>query len=568
MRLAILHKEKCLPEKCNNLCAKLCPINKKGQDCIKISGKAVVSEELCIGCAICQNRCPFEAITITNLPEQLDKDVVYRYGKNSFCLYKLPIPRQGTLGLLGKNGIGKTTALQILAGRIKINLGKAEASEAEIKRFLQGSELLSYFQNIKNLKFSYKPQNLSEIAKHKLTAFELLKKFGNEKEIKEITKKLDLNLNGELGKLSGGELQKIAIAACALKEADVYFIDEPSAYLDIRERISIAEFISELAEKSMVIIVEHDLLMLDYVTDFVNIFYGKPSCYGIVSGIKATRRGVNEYLDGFLAEENVRFRDKAITFNLSALKHEKKETIAKWPEFTKTYKNFTLKAESGEIPYKGIIGIVGRNGIGKTTFIKCIWGIEETDEKNISLKLKVSYKPQYIKGNEEIVANIIKREKISKRIISLLSLDNLILKQTKQLSGGELQRLAIASCLAKEADIFLIDEPSAYLDVEERVQAARAIKEAIEEKEKTAFVVEHDLLFLSYIANSLIVFVGEPAKSGIASKTQPFIEGLNSILKELGITIRKDRESGRPRINKLGSVLDRKQKEEEKYVEL
>ncbi len=568
MRLAIIHKEKCLPEKCNNLCMKLCPVNKKGQDCIKILGKAIVSEELCIGCAICQNRCPFEAISITNIPSELDKDVFYRYGKNGFCLYKLPIPRQGTLGLLGKNGIGKTTALQILASKIKINLGKAEATDQEIKKFLQGSELLGYLSNINQLKFSYKPQNLSEIAKYRITAHKLLKKFGNEDEIKGITKRLNLNLDGKLNELSGGELQKIAIAVCALKKADVCFIDEPSAFLDIKERINVAEFISQLAEKSKVIMVEHDLLMLDYVTDFINLFYGKPSCYGIVSGIKATRRGINEYLDGFLAEENIRFRDKAITFNLSAMKEEKKEAIAKWQEFTKTYKNFQLKAEAGDIPYKGVIGIMGRNGIGKTTFIKCIAGIEEADDNNINLKLKVSYKPQYIQGSDEMVAEIVKREKVSKRLISLLSLENLMLKKTSHLSGGELQRVAIASCLAREADIFLIDEPSAYLDVEERLQAARAIRETIEEREKTVFVVEHDLLFLSYIANSLIVFKGEPAKQGTASKTMPFVEGLNMLLKELGITIRKDKESGRPRINKLNSVLDRKQKEKGEYVEL
>ena len=132
-RLAIIRKEECHPQECQELCARLCPVNRKGEDCIKIVGKAQISEGMCIGCNICVRRCPFGAISIVNLPEELLSRLVYRYGQNGFALYSLPIPRFGSvLGLLGKNGIGKSTALEILSNKLKPNLGK-DATEKEIK---------------------------------------------------------------------------------------------------------------------------------------------------------------------------------------------------------------------------------------------------------------------------------------------------------------------------------------------------------------------------------------------------------------------------------------------------
>jgi len=573
MRLAIVQKEKCSPEKCGNLCARLCPVNRKGEDCIKIENKAWISETLCIGCGICQNRCPFKAIGIINLPDKLKKEIIYRYGENGFCLYNIPIPKFGSsLGLLGRNGIGKSTAIGILGNKLRINFGKDHATDKEIKDFFKGSELMNYFAKINDLKISIKPQNLSELSSN-VQVEDFMAKFGSKKEIGEIMKKLHIDylIDRKLNQVSGGELQKIAIAAASIKEADVYFFDEPLAYLDITERINISNFISELLKKDKsVIVVEHDLLLLDYLTDMTAIFYGRQGCYGISSNVKTSKRAINNYLDGFLKEENMRFRDKPIVFDFSVKSNTSNVVYSDWPDFTKTLGSFKLAANPGKIMHKGIIGIAGKNAIGKTTFVKCLANVIETDEKNLNnLKLKVSYKPQYIEAiNNDLVAAIVKKEKIDNRLISLFNLEGLMMKTLKQLSGGELQRLAIASCLAKEADLYLFDEPSAYLDVEERLHTARAIEETITDKEKAAFIVDHDLLFLTYLADSLIVFTGEPGKKGEASKPYPLIEGMNVLLKELDVTLRKDDESGRPRINKRGSVLDRKQREEGNWIEV
>jgi len=575
MRIAIIEKEKCKPSGCGKVCAKACPINKKGEECIKIDEKAQIDEKLCIGCSICQNRCPFSAISIVNLPSIKDENLVFRYSKNGFALYGLPIPRENSiLGLLGRNGIGKSTAVEILTGRKEINFGKTdeEATKQEIKKFFQGSELMKYFETLKGKKIAYKPQNLSSLAVD-LKVSELLEKLGDKKKISELTKKLVIEniLNNKLNKISGGELQKVAIIAASIKEADIYFFDEPLAFLDIAERLRVSDFLKELSKGRTLIVVEHDLLILDYLTEYTNIFFGQQGCFGLVSGIKSTKYGINSYLDGFLKEENIRIRDKPLNFNFTKNKATSGRVLAEWPEFEKDFENFSLKVNKGEIRENHVIGILGKNGTGKTTFVKCLAGLEDVkiNKKNLKmdLDLEISYKPQYLfTDSTETIAEIMRKEKVNKKISSTFNLESIYQKTVKTLSGGELQRFSIARCLAKEADIYLIDEPSAYLDVEERISVAKAIKELMNEKQKTAFVVDHDLLLVSYLADSVIVFSGESGKHGETSELLDFEEGISLLLKQLDITLRKDKDSGRPKINDRGSVLDREQKAKGEYA--
>lgn len=639
VRLAIVHKEKCKPDACSHECVKVCPVNKKGDECVKIEDKSSIDEGICVGCAICEKRCPFNAIEIINLPSVKEENLIFRYGKNGFALYGLPVPKQNAvLGFLGRNGIGKSTAVEILSGRKKINLGR-DATEGEIKDYFQGNELLRYFDNLKDKKIAYKPQNLSSLSAD-VKVIELLGKMGKEKEIKMLVKRLGIEhvLENRLNKLSGGELQKVAIVAATLKEADIYFFDEPLAFLDISERIRVSDFIREISKNKVMVVVEHDLLILDYLTDYINVFYGQQGAFGTVSGVKATKYGINSYLQGFLKEENMKIRDKELNFNFTRNKTIAGSKVAEWPDFEKDFsdeknsvadnakvkfhfthsdvkiisltrkdklinkneniigeqgeqqmepsdseaqrKGFHLKVKGGEIKENHVIGILGKNGTGKTSFVKCLAGLEEVyvchphpedkssrgtidgKMKKLDLKLKISYKPQYLfTEDDETVSDVMRKEKISKKTASMFNLEAIHLKKIKELSGGELQRFSIARCLAKEADVYLIDEPSAYLDVEERISCAKSIKEIMTEKQKTAFVVDHDLLLISYLADSVIVFSGESGKFGESSEILDFENGISMLLKELDITLRKDKESGRPRINSRGSVMDREQKE-------
>jgi len=244
-----------------------------------------------------------------------------------------------------------------------------------------------------------------------------------------------------------------------------------------------------------------------------------------------------------------------------------------WTETNKKLNNFNLKINPGRINKEEIIGIIGENGIGKTTFIKILANELKPDKGEIQKKLKISYKPQYLNNNsEELVINLLKKsnddfdsQKNKALILEPLNLEQLYNKKINQLSGGELQRVHIASCLLKKADLYLLDEPSAYLDIEQRLQISKAIKDFTENSNISALIVDHDLLFLDYFSDKLFVFEGKPSIEGICNGPFTISQGMNILLKNLDITMRRDQETNRPRINKLDSQMDRKQKQSNNY---
>ncbi|NJE07547.1 ribosome biogenesis/translation initiation ATPase RLI [Thermococcus sp. M39] len=586
MRVAVIDYDKCNPDKCGHfLCERVCPVNRMGGEAIIIdeeSYKPIIQEASCTGCGICVHKCPFNAITIVNLPEQLSEDCVHRYGVNGFVLYRLPVIKEGmVVGILGPNGIGKTTAVKILAGQLIPNLcGDNDSWDNVIKAF-RGNELQNYFEKLKNkeIKPVVKPQYVDLIPKVvKGKVRDLLKRADERGLFDKVVKELELEniLDREIQQLSGGELQRVAIAAAVLRDAHFYFFDEPSSYLDIRQRLKAARLIRKLAEEGKsVLAVEHDLAVLDYLSDIIHVVYGKPGAYGIFSMPKGTRVGINIFLDGYLPDENVRFRPYEIRFTkLSERKSQAGEVLVEYPSLVKDYGSFRLEAEGGEL-YRGeVVGIVGPNGIGKTTFVKMLAGVEEPTEGKVEWELKVSYKPQYIKADYEgTVFELLSKIDASKlmssfyktELLNPLGIPELYDRPVNELSGGELQRVAITVCLLRDADLYLLDEPSAYLDVEQRLAVSRAIRHLMEKNEKTALVVEHDVLMIDYISDRLIVFEGEPGKFGKATKPMGMREGMNRFLASVGITFRRDPDTGRPRANKEGSVKDREQKERGEY---
>ena len=415
-RVAVLDQDLCQPKKCGLECIKYCPVNKSGADCIVLNeeiNKAQIDEDICNGCGICVKVCPFDAITIVNLATELATDKIHQYGQNSFRLYKLPTPKKGeVVGLLGRNGMGKSTVINILSGSLKPNLGKYEVPPEwdEILDYYSGTELKSHFEKIKNnqINVSIKPQQVYNIAgAFDGTSKDLLEKYDDRGVSNQLIKTLSLENSVEqhVKELSGGELQRLAVAVASAKDADFYFFDEPSSYNDIYQRTSVARVIQDLAKiGKSVMVVEHDLMLLDYVSDLIEVLYGVSSAYGIVSNVLSTKVGINVFLDGYLPNENVRFRDKKFTFDVSSTAGQftEGETMIRYPVLEKKYPNFSVTVEPGQIRKGEVLGIMGANALGKTTMMKMIAGAEKPDSGSLYKKIKISYKPQYLLNDVDV----------------------------------------------------------------------------------------------------------------------------------------------------------------------
>jgi len=614
-RVAVINQEKCRPEKCGKLCYKVCPSVRAGRETISFdppSNKAVIHEPLCSGVALCVKKCPFHCITVVNLPEELDKEVTHRYSVNGFKLHRLPLPKLGQVtGLVGQNGSGKSTTLNILQGNLKPNLGRFDNPPDwdEIIENYRGTEIQSYFERLANedLKTILKPQNVDKLPRViKGNVSEVIEKVdekGIKNEIKDIFS-LSTVWEREISKLSGGELQRLAIAATITREADVYLFDEPTSYLDVQERVKIAQYINEMkSPKQTVIVVEHDLAMLDYLSDQVHMFYGDAGVYGIVSHPYSVREGINIFLDGYIPSENMRFRPEPIIFKKAIMedKYTSFRLALRYGDMTKEFESFELAVKGGEL-YKGeVVGIIGPNGIGKTTFVKMLAGVleptsisQETEilaqmskqemlredpksaQKNekITEKLIVSHKPQYLYTESEQTVTEYLREinpvMLSSgwhksEIIEPLRFSKLLDSKLCDLSGGELQKVSIAACLGRKAHLYLLDEPSAYISSEDRVNVAKVIKRVVSHYEFPAIVVEHDVMMLNFTSDRIMVFDGKPGELGRARRIGSLQNGMNDFLKKMNITFRQDPRSLRPRVNKRDSQLDKKQKSEGRY---
>lgn len=602
--IAVVDLDRCQPDRCNYECAKYCPPNRTGKDCIVTReeyfeegepfegdpAQIRISEDICLGetCGICVEKCPFDAIEIINLPQELNEDPVHRYGDNAFALYGLPVPEPGKVtGILGPNGIGKSTAVKALAGEITPNLGIYDEDpnwDAVLDRF-RGTELQNYINKLiaDDITVARKPQYVDQIPKQfSGNTRELLEHTDERGVLDELIDRLNIRpvMDQDIDSISGGELQRVAIAACLARDADFYFLDEITPYLDIGQRMTAARLIQELAadeesDRSM-LVVEHDLAILDLLADTLHVAYGEPGAFGVITPPKSVRNGINEYLKGYLTNENMRIRQEAITFEEHAPRESfTGQPLVEYPSLSKSYSEgeFSLDVEGGLIYESEVLGIVGPNGIGKSTLAKLFTGALEPDEGSVDFELDISYKPQYIEIDQPMrvdaflstITDEFGSSYWNTEVANPLQLNRIMEQNLTDLSGGERQRVAIAACLSQDADLYLLDEPSAHLDVEQRVQATTAIRRYAENHDATVMVIDHDIYMIDLLADRLMVFDGEPAHHGHATPPQGMRDGMNEFLADLDITFRRDERTGRPRINKPESQKDQSQKRSGEY---
>ncbi len=579
-----MDQDLCQPQKCGLECIKYCPVNKSGAECVTIneeSKKAQIDEDICNGCGICVKVCPFDAITIVNLASELATDKIHQYGNNSFRLYKLPTPRKGeVVGLLGRNGMGKSTVVNILSGKLKPNLGRYENPPEwdEIFKHYSGTELKQHFQKIEQneIRASIKPQQIHHLAEaFDGTGNELLDKYDERGITRELIRELGLqnSMEQSLKELSGGELQRIAVAAAASKDTEFYFFDEPSSYNDVFQRTGVARVIQGLAKiGKSVMVVEHDLTLLDFLSDYIEVLYGEPAAYGIVSNILSTKIGINVFLDGYLPNENVRFREKKFSMDVSSSStdiFQEGTDIVNYPKLEKKFDSFSVTIEPGVVRKGEVLGIMGANALGKTTMMKMIAGVQKPDVGSIDKKIKIAYKPQYLQNDidVEVIALLekanggpIEGSQEEEQILDPLKIRKLYNKSVKNLSGGELQKIAVASCLIQKVDLYALDEPSAFLDVEDRIAVAKFLQKFVRSFGKSAIIIDHDLQLMDLMSDSMIIFEGESGKAGTATSPMPKSEAMNRFLKSLDMSFRRDEKSLRPRVNKIESRLDKDQK--------
>lgn len=627
LRLAIVDRDKCKPKKCKKECMRKCPPQLQGKLCIEIESIAKINEGLCIGCGACVKMCPFGAIKIVNLPKETKSQLVFAYGPNMFRLYKFPFLQKGrVVGILGPNGIGKSTIMKILGGvyhpifdvpekhgseetfTLKAYKSKDRKEvEKKVINHFKGSTMQKYFGDLYagKLKVAIKHQSVSKFQEHlmisdngKLSVKDYLERYiENKEKLDEKIESLELTkvLDNKMETLSGGEAQRIMNLEIICKEADVYIFDEPTNYLDVRQRLAVSWMIHDLITSSRyIMVIEHDISILDHTSDFLIIMYGKPGAYGISSMPMNRASAINNFFNGKLPTENIVFREPIdfrrrldLAYDEDVEKENSKEQTYDGMEVD--FPKFHLTIEPGNFYLlDGTVMLLGKNGTGKSTFLKKI--IKDIKEKE--LPYKISYKSQNlsikkIKGIdkscpdeyptvEHVLYRMIRKamssELFKSDVLGPLNITELMTKKFNYLSGGELQKVMVTICLGVNANIYLIDEPSANLDIEQRVTMTKVLRRFITHNRKCAFIVEHDMMMATALASDerarVVNFIedfSEEKRLSVAKAPQNPLDGLNTFLQQMNVTFRKDKKTGRARINKKGSAIDQEQKKKNIY---
>ncbi len=465
------------------------------------------------------------------------KDVTFRYQSDAATggvqNITLSVPDGQTVVLCGESGCGKTTITRLINGLIphyfegelsgSVIIGGCNVSEQPL--YDTARLVGSVFQNPRSQFFnvdttselSFGCENLG------MPQEEILQRLRQTVSALRIEDLLDRSIFD----LSGGEKQKIACGGAFMMNPQVFVLDEPSSNLDSD---SIADLRGTIAYlKSLgktVILSEHRLYYLRGIAD--RYVYLKD---GRIAG---------DYTAGQFERipEAERRRMGLRTGNLSALPfHEtamSSPASARLSDFCFAYKNApeTLKIVSADIPCGGIVGIIGHNGAGKSTFARCFCGLEKrcgtvTANGTASRsreRLNQCYMVMQDVGHqlftesvldEVLISTANENEREAMEILERLDLAALSGRHPASLSGGQKQRLAIASAVASGRPVLFLDEPTSGLDYRHMMEVAGILK-ALREGGKTVYVITHDPELISECCTDIIHL-----ERGVIQETYP-----------------------------------------------
>ncbi|XP_013637391.1 PREDICTED: ABC transporter E family member 2-like isoform X2 [Brassica oleracea var. oleracea] len=491
-----------------------------------------------------------EARQFTNVANDVPLDIpTHRYGPGSFDIHGLPNLYLGTVvGLLGGKSTGKTTCLKILAGQLKPNLGRFEDPPEwdEIIDHFDTEHIRTYLTRLQTntLNVALKSQDLT-VYRSSLTvrtSLEESKGTGFDS-MEELIEDLDMTsmLDTCVTDLSDAELQRFAIASTIVQMADVYLFDEPTIFLDARQKYQVARVILSVVKPDRyVCITDNDMSVLDLVCDHI-LYTGEETTSGEV------------HLDHYpLTLEEI--SEEIVT-----------PPTYRYPEtVVKGFGTFSLHVMGGDLRSSEITVVLGNMHTGKTLFLEWL--------NRISVGQDFSHKDQKMikcENRHDTVATHLYRlirfssldRVFQELVLKPLGIVKILDKRIKEVSQSTLQKIAIATCLGQEgARVFLLDEPSIHLDARERVIAAQTIKRFIAYSRKAALVVEQDFMMATYLADRVIVVQGEPGVQSTVNSPVLMSNGVNQYLSDLNITCRTNRFTSLARMNKPRSVEDEEQK--------
>ena len=475
------------------------------------------------------------------------------------------------IGLIGRNGAGKSSLLKVIAGTLALDDG-AIAQQGGLRVATVPQEPV--FDS--NTTVFDAVSNGVSVARELRNRYETLaSEGGDEHELSDIQHDIDahdgwaweskveatlsqLNLNADtfVSTLSGGLKKRVAIAQALVGSPDVLLLDEPTNHLDLAAIAWLENLLTSF--KGSAVIISHDRAFLDnVVTRIVELDRGKltgfPGNYEAYETQKAQQlefeATVNAKFDKYLAQEEVwirqgvqarRTRNEGRVRRLESLRDTRSERrnvlgrvklditsgaqsgkmIAELTDVSKKYgdkvivKDFTSTILRGDK-----IGLVGPNGIGKTTLLKLILGQIQPDSGKIrtGMNMQIAYFDQMRDGlNEEATLGEFispgsdwievgtKRTHVMTYLTDFLFTPERAKAQVKALSGGERNRLLLARHFAKEANVLVLDEPTNDLDID----TLELLEEKLANYEGTVFIVSHDRRFLDNVVTSCLVAEG------------------------------------------------------------